>query len=379
MSVLTRSDFQQLVEERQEPCLSLTMPTRTVSGRDNQQEPIRFKNLVRQAERQLQYRGLRSREIEAFLKPLQAYLVDSRFWSYQSDGLAMFLTPKSLRLYRLPCSLPEEVTVADRFRLKPLIGLLNELNRFALLALSLNGIRLLECGVYGFQELELEGMPESFSRWKDHSGANVHLQARSVTAGGGGGGATMIHGHADTGEDVHALRGYLREVDRVLSSLLSGLALPVMFSGVDHVVASYREICSYSQILPQVLSGSPERIHAGELYRQAWDLFLPQLRQRRLSLLAGFKEQEATGLASNDWNEVLSNLGQGRVESLVLREGLVKLGRLDRQSFQVDWAVPEEDLAEWAAITAYLHGGKVYTVEAGEIPGGADMQAFYRY
>ncbi|MEY4520414.1 MAG: hypothetical protein RLZZ499_3014, partial [Cyanobacteriota bacterium] len=52
------------------------------------QDPIRFKNLLRQAEEQLIDRGLRGQDAKDLLQSVQA-LDDYEFWQHQSDGLAV--------------------------------------------------------------------------------------------------------------------------------------------------------------------------------------------------------------------------------------------------------------------------------------------------
>jgi hypothetical protein len=54
-------------------CVSLYMPAHR-AGRETEQDPIRFKNLLRQAEERLHAEGMRSAEARNFLKEPQRLL-----------------------------------------------------------------------------------------------------------------------------------------------------------------------------------------------------------------------------------------------------------------------------------------------------------------
>ena len=75
-------------------CASLFMPTHR-AGRDTEQDPIRFKNLLRQAEERLLAKGMRQAQVQNLLKGPQRLLQDQAFWRRQSDGLAIFFSEGS--------------------------------------------------------------------------------------------------------------------------------------------------------------------------------------------------------------------------------------------------------------------------------------------
>ncbi len=66
-----------------EPCVSIFMRTER-TGREIQQNPIRLKNLVKEAEDRLHQLGVRSSE--SLLKPVTELIDDGAFWRRQGDG-----------------------------------------------------------------------------------------------------------------------------------------------------------------------------------------------------------------------------------------------------------------------------------------------------
>jgi len=117
-----KSELEQLMRKEQQWCVSIYMPTHR-TGVDAQQDPIRLKNLLGKAEKELSDRGIGRRDVQKMLDPVSKLLQDSDFWQHQSDGLAIFLTSNGIRRYRLPLNFEEFVTVMDRFHIKPLLPL----------------------------------------------------------------------------------------------------------------------------------------------------------------------------------------------------------------------------------------------------------------
>ncbi len=142
MDILTKTELEQLMRKEQQWCVSIYMPTHR-TGTDAQQDPIRLKNLLREAEIQLSAQGIGRREVQNMLEPASMLIQDSNFWQHQSDGLAIFISSSRVRRYRLPLKFEELVVVIDHFHIKPLLPLFTGDGQFYILALSQNEVRLL--------------------------------------------------------------------------------------------------------------------------------------------------------------------------------------------------------------------------------------------
>jgi hypothetical protein len=81
-----------LLDESRAPAVSIFLPTHR-AGQEIRQDPIRLKNLVRQAEQQLIDEGTRAAEACNLLEPVAALVEDSAFWRRQAEGLAVFRSP----------------------------------------------------------------------------------------------------------------------------------------------------------------------------------------------------------------------------------------------------------------------------------------------
>src|SRR4051794_1801229 len=105
MSLLSRDEIQTLTQTSGGPCVSIFMPTLRTG--DTQQNPIRFKNLLRSAEERLAGWGLRNGDSDSLLDPARRLVDDRLFWEHQEDGLALFRSPGVFKTYRLPLALRE--------------------------------------------------------------------------------------------------------------------------------------------------------------------------------------------------------------------------------------------------------------------------------
>src|SRR5262245_27546155 len=141
MDLFTRDDLKALLAERSSPRVSLFLPTRRGGS---EADPIRWRKGLAEAKGHLVKAGCLTAEIREVLGPGWRLLEDGAFWKSQGDGLAAFLAPNFLRLYRLPMSPREMVVVGNRFYITPLLPLLSGDGRFFVLALSQNAVRLLQ-------------------------------------------------------------------------------------------------------------------------------------------------------------------------------------------------------------------------------------------
>ena len=101
MAYLTLDDLQSLQAQSSEPCVTVYMPTHR-TGREVEQDPIRLKNLLRTAERQLSDSNVKEKDIAALLAPARDLIEKKPFWQHQSDGLALFLSEGDFHHFRLP-------------------------------------------------------------------------------------------------------------------------------------------------------------------------------------------------------------------------------------------------------------------------------------
>src|SRR5512135_881423 len=184
MAILTTAELETLAKEQGEWCVSIFMPTHR-KGVDTQQDPIRLKDLLRHAEARLIQNGVRGPEAGELLKAAFGLLDQQDFWQNQSDGLAIFVSPKVFRAYRLPYPFEELVMLNIRFYIKPLLPLLWGDGRFFVLALSQQQVRLLQGTRYSVDEVYLDDIPNLPKSLAETLKYDVYDNARQLHSVGG--------------------------------------------------------------------------------------------------------------------------------------------------------------------------------------------------
>lgn len=382
MNLLSASDFSELLEERPGPCVSIYFPTLPSSSR-RPQGPTRLRHLLGQAGSELAAQGLGDAAIASLLGPLEDLLDDPSFWNLREEGVALFQAPGFTRAFHLPLAFGERCTVSGPFFLKPLLPLVVNDDRFYVLALSQNEVRLLEATCRTVERPAVKDLPASLPAALGEQKTAQTLQYRTASFAGAGGRSALYHGHGAGEEGAkEELHRYLRRVEAAVSKYLAGRREPLVLAGAEPLPSIYREVNGYAHLAEAVISGNPERSTDGELRDRAWKLLEPGWQELRHRAAERFRELAGTGQASSDVAEVLPAARHGRVGTLFLACDTELWGRLDPKKGVELHKAPEagdEELLNAAAVLSLRHGGTVYGLDRSEVPGGGALAAVYRY
>jgi hypothetical protein len=382
MSLLDRQELRALMEAHPGWCVSIYLPTHR-AGECTKQDPIRLRNLLKEAEARLMHAGLRTVDARLLLQPARQLEGDSPFWRHLADGLALFIASDFMHEHRLPFPFQELVVVGRRFHLKPLLPLLTGDGQFYILALSQNGVRLLRGARHSVAEIELEDIPVALADTLRHDdrGRPVQSHPHRATARSR---ESVFFGHGVGGEeDKKDILRYFRQIDRGLRQAVPEAQAPLVLAGVDYLFPLYREASTYPRLLDEGIPGSPEEVPAEALHRRAWVIVQPVFVKARREAADRYRAQAGTALASADIEHILSAAYQARVEALFVALGVQVWGTWDPQAHRVvihqKPGPAVEDLLDLAAIQTMLHGGTVFAVQPEEVPDREPCAAVFRY
>ncbi len=385
MTALRTEDLETLLAERDGPCVSLYLPTHR-TGRDIKQDPIRLKNLLKQAEHELEGVAIRDTDAAGILQPARDLLADPDFWEHASDGLAVFLAPGFAGTYRLPVTFQEKCVVSGAFHVKSLLPLLSGDGQFYVLALSQKHVRLLHGSRFNVGELEPDGMPTNLKEalWLDDP--ERVLQYHSGTPGGGGRRAAVYHGQggASDVEKTHLLR-YFRLVDDGLVEFLGDDRAPLVLAGVDHYFPIYREASRYPHLVDGGVKGSPDDLSAATLHDRAWAMVEPIFRTEQEKASRRYTERAGKGGTSETLAEIVPAAHHGRVDTLFVALGEQRWGAFIPDGtgsviLHDAYEQGDRDLLDVAAAATLKAGGRVYALPRERIPTtDSALAAIYRY
>lgn len=382
MDSLTKEELKALSQASGGWRVSLYMNTHPAAPQ-NQQDPLHLKNLLKTAGDELRARGVRGVEVSRLLAPGRDLVDDGLFWRPQPGGLAVFIADDGLRVHRLPVIFEEQVSVGDRFHVKPLLPALDRGERYYVLALSQNDVRLFLGDRSGLAPVPLGDMPRSIAEALRNDGYEEHLQSRTFASGGtrvaGGKGSAIFHGSGvATPVETRYVTEYVKRVASGMREVARDPRAPFVVAAVDYLQSAYREADGYHAVTPEGVTGNPESLDSDALHARAWPLARAVFIQRGADAVRRYRSLEGTGQATTDTAEIVRSAAYGRVDSLFVAVDTVQWGVFDRDSGTVDVhderGPSDEDLVETATAETLLNGGEVWPEDV-----GAPIAALLRY
>lgn len=367
--------------------ISIYMPTHR-AGRDTQQDPIRLKNLLREAEQTLKSNGLGRREAEVMLEPAYGLLDDMFFWKRQYDGLALFVSDGELHYYRLPFRPDETCIVATTYFLKPLLSLFTGNGHFYILAISQNELRLFEGTRHSVGQIDLpDDVPGNMEDALQYDDPEKELQFHTGTTGARGTPRDgMFHGHGAGDEDEKVrIERYLNIVDKKLEQFLGDKSAPLVLAGVDYMLSIYHQVSAYRHLMEDGVEGNVEHLNPEELRSRAWPIVEPHFGAELDQIFEQYHELRSADKATSDIETIVPAAHYGRVDKLVVAVDSTVWGTFDAETGAVELC-PDHDsgdgsilLTDFAAMQTLENSGTVYALPRDEMPDGAVAVAVMRY
>lgn len=361
---MNRHEILMLQSITEYPALSITLPTHRTSP-DNKQDPIRVKNLVKEATERLQSE-FNKRELSSLLTRLDA-LTNDIDYTYALDGLAMFVNANAAYKFYLPFSIPERVVVDETFYTRNLVFAMNRTPRYWVLALSDNATRLYEGTHADLAQVETDGFPLS------HEGPG----AQQTLPGGVGVNRSAIRDEFD--------RQFFRRVDETLKPFLQDDPLPLIVVGVDRNLAFFNEVTNHADAILATLQGAHDKTSPHELSKLVWPLVQEKLAEQRAQVFEeldkAVSEQKFVSGAGEAWR--LAREGRGKL--LVVEQDYHFPARVDETGM---FLTPTEDTTDADVVddavdeiieTVLSKGGRVRFVENGTLDAHQRIALILRY
>jgi hypothetical protein len=360
------------------------MPT-VIAGQQTQQNPIRFKNLVREAEGRLRERGMNEHDAESFLQAAVRSLDNMDFWQHQSAGLVVFIAENQCHEYRLPIEFHEQVVVQDRFYIKPLLPALTEGERYYILALSQNHVRLFDCDRHSAREVELKNTPQSLVDALGHELTSPGMAYQSATRPSRENAGPPDHrgqvASADEEDFKAEIQQFFRELNRGLKDQLRA-GQPLVLAGVEYLLPIFRLENKHEPIIGEI-TGNFDIERPETLQERAWEIIEPYFTQARQNALDRYAELSGTSRAANGLEEITLAAIEGRVDTLFIARDAQRWGKFDAQLHAVrvheQPETADEELLDLAAANTFLKDGQVFVLPTEQIPGGKSQAAILRY
>ncbi|MBT3071218.1 hypothetical protein KKP04_10080 [Rhodomicrobium sp. Az07] len=361
----TDVDYCRLDEIRADHCVSIYIPTNTVSL-ETEQDKILFKNATQRAMTQLADAGADKRRVSEIEARLKSLADDTLLWNHMAEGLAVFATPDAMETYRLPRTVSVEVEVSDRFHLKPLIPLLAFPHTAYVLDIAQAQVRFL-CVTEGqMKEIEVPSMPTSF----DDAMAQRTADGESV----------------EIRQDEHRKvrqRQFARAIEEALRPVLLNRKAPLVLAGVDTMLTYYRDVDTYPHTEDAVISGNQEHRRADEFAAEVRAIVSRRFESTIADRLDRVEALRDDRRSSTDVTEIAHAAQEGRVESLVVAVDHEIYGTLTGGIGSIAPRAPADaatyDILDKVVALTLRQGGEVIGARKKELPDGFQIAAIFRY
>jgi hypothetical protein len=364
------------------PCLSLYQPTHRHHP-ENQQDSIRFRNLVKGIETSLRQKYA-TRDARPLLAPFHALADNREFWNHTFDGLAVLATSDIFKVYRLQRPVAELGVVADSFHIKPLIRILQSADRYQILGLTRRNVRLFEGNRDAVDEIDLapevpRTIVDALARDPDDPERRNRVYGPALP------GATTSHG-TDVKEEGLAsdTERFFRTVDRaVLEQHSRPTGMPLLLAALPEHHHLFRAVSRNPFLAGEAIDTNPDALSLDALRERAWQLMQPHYLRRLGGLIERFGSAKSNGMGDEDLTRIAAAAAAGRVATVLIeadREipghfdpvtGTIELDELDNPEI--------DDLLDDIGVHVLKTGGEVVIVPAERMPTQTGIAAIYRY
>ncbi len=379
---LTQLGLDEIAMFQGQPCLSLYQPTHRRHP-DNQQDPIRFRHLVKALETSLR-REYAVEAVQALIEPFEALAQDRDFWNHTKDGLAVLGAPGLLRVFFLQRPVAELAVVADSFHTKPLRQWLQSAGRYQVLSLSQHLVQLFEGNRNALDTVALAAeVPHTMIAALGDEYPAPHSSVSSY--GGVGGGHMVHHGQGARKDEIDAdAERFFRAVDRaILTHHSRPSGLPLMLAALPEHHHLFRELSHNPFLMASGLMLNPQGLTIDALRQRAWDVVAPQLEAQQLAWCDAFALAAAMDLGSDDLADVAHAAVAGRVATLLIEAERQVAGRIDATTGRIDYSAlgnPRvDDVLDDLGTLVEKMGGEVHVLPAGRMPCRSGVAASFRH
>ncbi|MEX2617259.1 MAG: hypothetical protein WD767_14280 [Alphaproteobacteria bacterium] len=354
-----------LIDADSDPAVSIYLPVHQIPPEDKV-NGIRFRNLIRDAEKDLERNGFDPSEILAYAERDEIFRLP--IGSPGMRGIAIFISAAFTRTHPLPIAPPEHIAVKDSFHILPLMPLIDSAQSFFIIAIDQKDVCLFRATRYEISVIETEVMEDSMAKIRGITQLPADVGFHSASSAGGGRPDAKHHAQGESPADYQQVQldefthGVANAVDRILAEETATLVAVCE----PNLLGMFRRHCQYPKLASDSIAKSPVGLDESEIHEACVEIVEPELNRPKLETIdrfnAGFQRGDAT--VSVQQGEILKSATEGRVGNLLLTE---------------DWRNSGLEEIDRIAHETLKHGGDVIVVPAEEMPGETAVGAIYRY
>lgn len=323
LKTITRELLQPFIDFTDSTVATIYMPANKIPTPDTVKEDmIRFKNLLKQAQAQLEEAGVATDKIKHMMAHAEEKVNDQDFWRHSGNGLVIFMSDKESAFLELPFESEEHVCIGSKFDVAPALAACSFDQKYMVLALAVHNPKLYMGDMNGLTEVQGIDLPKSPEDALNIDEMFINSNTvRGVATSGGGNGRYASHGQGDSHEAGNEERlSYFRIIDNMMMhSKMVNNNLPLILTGIDSEVAEFKSISNYPNILDAFLHGNHVATKSQQLHELVWPLVSGEiLTMKRNELMNRYHELMGAEKSSSDLKVIEEAASMGRVDTLLI-------------------------------------------------------------
>lgn len=300
---MLRVNIENLAKVEGKDLVSIYLPTHPTSP-ENQQDRIRFKNLLSEAETILEQRGA---DPDKILEEGYKLHDNIQFWNHTTNGLAVLLGPGHIETIKMSRRPSEYVTVEDRFRIIPLLNNYEQLNDTFILDIAKDRFELYFGDYSGIREVEMAGVEKTFTELFPQTDTQYSLDGQA--------GNVLFYRRKDKSDLKEDERiKFFRHVAQSLREFI-GPDMPLVLFGTTENVATFKEIGDVLEIRAAV-----EKPMSSMDFDQAQEEMKEVLQPKYIDKIGKEIEQLRSEIAADNGTDNVSRIKRdsetGRIDKL---------------------------------------------------------------
>lgn len=378
---LTRDTLLELIETASPPAVTITFPTFR-SAPDTQQNPVRYRNMLRDAENRLAGNGARRGDpmADAFAEAW-AYAEEPHTFAKPRDGMALFLCSQMCRIEKLAFSPPESLHIGQTFAVRPFFHLMKDREKFLVLAAAYGHVQFYESDGATISSIGDEGLRETIDQILAKTMIDNSIGFHTVVAGQASKFHALGESPADTAEDLR--KEFAARVARVADAACAKRNHPpLVVVADDRLLGEIQANSKTEMIATPETRVPPSELGEDDLLALANDALAPRredaVKRRIEEFRAHYGDPESEKAATNPAKIALAAIS-GRIDALFVTPSADLRGELDRETGEIRFAGQRGDLIDDMARAAITAQGDIIEVPEGTLPKNAPVGALFRW
>ncbi|WP_276370925.1 hypothetical protein [Chryseolinea sp. H1M3-3] len=368
------SDIKQLLTEKGNPCITITVPTHRYS-RERMQDPIAVRKAIDHA-KDLLNNSAWPKQVGMQLQEKLDTLSEKIDYLRLQEGMAIFVSPNVSRILLLPFEVKEKVMLGKNFEIRDLFYFAQFLKPYYLLAVSKKRVPLFKCQGWDLQEIRNDDFPKQYSEEYEYARPSITNDSSS--------GLKSYERDKSILQETRQI-AFIKQVDEAIDKYIKG-DVPLLVAGVEEQLANFEHVTHHRENVIGKIRGNYEYDALHPLSELAWSKMKEYIRSSQKETLQKLQEAFGKNLATDGIRDVWKAANEGKGLTLLVEKDYQEAAYKDPGNDTRIYLSPPagnyeiiSDAVDDLIEIVNEKGGEIVIVENGELEKNGRVAMLLRY